>query len=182
MPDIILETQRLILRTQAEGDVALFAKYMNTPAVRKYIRGVQELHEIEAGFAKMAASMAQNGFAFMVVQHKESGDVIGNCGFKTIDDRIPSMKDEMEIGWSLREDYWRQGYAYEAAYACLDHAFNRLGAPRVLALTSERNIASWKMMEKLGMSRRPDLDFEDPDYPPEDNPAIVHWIERRTWK
>jgi RimJ/RimL family protein N-acetyltransferase len=182
MPEIIIETQRLILRTEAPGDQAVFAQYMNTAAVREHLRGVQEPHEIEAGFARMAACMAQNGFGFMVMQHKESGDVIGNCGFKLVDDRILTMQGDMEIGWSLREDYWRQGYAYEAAYACLDHAFIRLHAQHIVAITSERNVASWRMMEKLGLTRRADLDFTDAQYPPEDNPAIVYWIERDTWK
>jgi RimJ/RimL family protein N-acetyltransferase len=182
MPEIIIETQRLILRTEAPGDLAVFLEHMNTQAVREHLRGVQEPHEVEAGFARMAACMAQNGFGFMIMQHKATGDVIGNCGFKLIDERILSMQGSMEIGWSLRQDYWRQGYAYEAAHACLDHAFTRLHAHHVLAITSERNVASWKMMEKLGLTRRAEFDFTDPEYPPQDNPAIVYWIERKTWK
>ena len=181
MPEIILETARLILRTEAPGDLTVFLQHMNTAAVREYLCGVQEPHEVEAGFARMAACMAQNGFGFMVMQHKMTGDVIGNCGFKLVDERISSFQGSMEIGWSLREDYWRQGYAFEAAHACLNHAFTRLHAPHVLAITSERNVPSWKMMEKLGMARRADLDFIGPDYPPEDNPAMIYWIEKTAW-
>jgi RimJ/RimL family protein N-acetyltransferase len=178
MAEIILETDRLILRTQTDGDVAQFLRHLNSPVVRAYLCGPQEAHEIEAGFAKVAAMRAQHGFSFLVVQHKESGDVIGNCGLKLIDGRIPSMEGSFEIGWLLREDYWRQGYAYEAASACIDWAFNRLDAPHILALTCDANIASWKMMEKLGMTRRADLDFVDSDFPPETNPTIIYWIEK----
>ncbi len=181
MPEIIIETKRLILRTEAPGDQAVFLQFMNTPLVREHLNGVQEPHELEAGFARMAACRAENGFSFMIVQHKESGDVMGNCGFKIVDERIPSFTGAMEIGWSLRPDYWRQGYAYEAASACLEYAFTRLDAPHVLSITSERNVASCAMMEKLGMKRRADLDFSDPDYPPQDNPAIVYWIEHSIW-
>ncbi len=177
MPEIILETARLILRTEAPGDRAIWAQHMNTPQVMEHLGGPRDVHKIEAGFERMAACRALNGFSFMIMQHKITGDVIGNCGLKQIDGRIPSM----EIGWSLRADYWRQGYAMEAARATLDLAFQRFDAPHVLALTSERNIPSWKMMEKLGMVRRPDLDFDDPDYPPEDNPTIIYWIEKSTW-
>lgn len=181
MAEIILETKRLILRTEAPGDLAAFLEHMNIAAVREHLCGVQEPHEVEAGFARMAACRAQNGFSFMVMQHKITGDVIGNCGFKLIDGRIPAFEGDMEIGWSLRADYWRRGYAFEAAHACLDYAFTRLGAPHVLSITSARNVPSWKMMEKLGMVRRTDLDFIDPDYPPEDNPSIIYWIERASW-
>jgi RimJ/RimL family protein N-acetyltransferase len=178
MAEIILETQRLILRTQAPGDQEQFLLHLNTPQVREHLCGPQEPHEIEAGFAKVAATRAQHGFGFMVVQHKESGDVIGNCGLKVIDDRIPSFEGSPEIGWSIRADYWRQGYAMEAASACIDWAFNRLDLPHILSLTSSRNIASWKMMEKLGMTRRADLDFHDPNWPACDNPTILYWIEK----
>jgi RimJ/RimL family protein N-acetyltransferase len=178
MAEIVLETERLILRTQAPGDQEQFLLHLNSPLVRQYLRGPQKPHEIEAGFAKVAAMRAQHGFGFMVVQHKATGDVIGNCGLKLIDGRIPSMEGSMEVGWLLRADYWRQGYAFEAANACIDWAFSRFDAPHVLALTCERNIASWKMMEKLGMARRADLDFIDPDWPPEDNPTIIYWIEK----
>jgi RimJ/RimL family protein N-acetyltransferase len=79
----------------------------------------------------------------------------------------------------LRADYWRKGYALEAATACLDLAFNRFDAKMVYAMTSERNVASWRMMEKLGMQHCADLNFPDPDYPPKDNPTMVYSIEKK---
>ena len=109
MAEIIIETPRMILRTEAPGDLAIFLEHMNTPHVQEHLCGVKEPHEVEAAFARMAACRAQNGFSFMILQHKETGDVIGNCGYKLIDDRIPTMEGAMEIGWSLREDYWRKG-------------------------------------------------------------------------
>jgi RimJ/RimL family protein N-acetyltransferase len=88
------------------------------------------------------------------------------------------MHSQFEIGWTLRAEYWRQGYAFEAATASLNLAFNRFDALIVYALTSERNTASWRMMEKLAMQRCVNLDFADPDYPPEDNPTMIYAIER----
>ena len=87
----------------------------------------------------------------------------------------------MEVGWRLREDAWGQGYAREAATASLDLAFKRFGADEVVALTVARNTASWGLMKRLGMQRREDLDFDDPRFPPEDNPAILYSIDRETW-
>ena len=48
--------------------------------------------------------------------------------------------------------------------------------------TSERNVASWRVMQKLGMRRLAELDYEDPDYPPEDNPTMVWGITREEWQ
>ena len=74
------------------------------------------------------------------------------------------------------------GYAGEAMRAVLDWAFGRVGAPHVVALTSEANVASWKLMEKLGMVRRADLDFEDPNFPPEDRTTILYSITAKQWQ
>ncbi len=175
-----METARLILRTEAPGDQAIWAEHMNTSAVMEYLGGPREQHKIEASFAKMAAMRATHGFGFNLMQHKVTGELIGNCGLKLVDNPLAPavMQDQFEIGWSLRAEYWRQGYALEAAIATLDLAFNRFNAPIVYAMTSERNVASWQMMEKLGMQRRADLDFPDPDYPPADNPTMTYSIQK----
>ena len=180
MPEIILETDRLVLRTIAEGDYSVWIKYMNVPEVREYLGGVEEPHEIEAAFARMEASQATQGFSFWFAALKSCGTLIGSCGLKRLDaETAPeSIKGEIEIGWILRPDYWGKGYASEAASASLDYAFHYLDAPRVIALTSESNIASWKMMEKIGMRRRPEYEFYDPAFPPRDNPTIVYIKEK----
>ena len=65
--------------------------------------------------------------------------------------------------------------------AALMLAFERLDLARLYAQTSERNTASWRLMQRLGMSRRADLDYLDPDYPPEDNPTMVWDLRRDAW-
>ena len=87
-----------------------------------------------------------------------------------------------EIGWLIREDRWRRGYAEEAVRAVLDWAFGRVDAPNVVALTSQANVPSWKLMEKLGMVRRKDLDFDDPAYPPEDRTTILYSLTKEQWE
>lgn len=180
MAEIIAETERLILRTEAPGDIDIWAEHMNTPAVMEFLGGPRTREKIEESFAKMAALRAQFGYGFALMQHKLTGELIGNCGIGPIDNPLApqEMQGFFHIGWSLRESYWRQGYAYEAASAHLEIAFNRFEAPIVYALTSESNQASWGLMEKLGMQRRADLDFADPDYPPRDNPTMIYAIEK----
>lgn len=65
------------------------------------------------------------------------------------------------------------GYAREAAAACLGWAFSEIEAPRVVSITVPANARSWGLMERLGMIRRPDLDFSHPTLP-EGDPLRAH--------
>lgn len=96
------------------------------------------------------------------------------------DDAGSPVEGEYEAGWRLREDAWGQGYAKEAAIASLGFAFASLGAERVVALTVSGNIPSWRLMERLGMVRRPDLDYIGPDWA--EGTVIVYVIGREEWQ
>jgi RimJ/RimL family protein N-acetyltransferase len=72
---------------------------------------------------------------------------------------------EIEIGWRLREDVWGRGYAREAAAASLNWAWRELACARIVAVTAEVNARSWGLMQRLGMRRLPDLDFDHPEFP-----------------
>lgn len=182
MADIIAETQRLILRTIEDGDAERQYRLLNTPAVMARLGGVKELQEIEAKHAKSRASYAQDGFSFLMMIEKTTGELVGHCGIKRVDNPLARNQGDHEVGWLVREDRWRRGYAEEAMRAVLDWAFVRVGARHVVALTSQLNVPSWTLMEKLGMRRRADLDFDDPAYPPEDRTTILYSLEAANWK
>ena len=80
-----------------------------------------------------------------------------------------------EAGWRIAETHWGRGYAREAAEASLAWAWANTDATTVAAWTSADNVASWKLMERLGMTRRPDLDFDHPDG---SGPLLVYAIGR----
>ena len=182
MADIIAETDRLILRTIEEGDAIEQDRLLNTPSVMARLGGVKELHEIEAKHAKAMAMYAREGFSFLFMIEKASGEMVGHCGIKRVDNPLAPNVGDHEIGWLVREDRWRRGYAEEAMRAVLDWAFTRITAPHVVALTSHANAGSWKLMQKLGMVRREDLDFADPAFPAEDNPTIQYSLTQEQWE
>ncbi|MEG9269636.1 GNAT family N-acetyltransferase [Qipengyuania sp. Mu-71] len=182
MADIIAETDRLILRTIEEGDAIEQDRLLNTPSVMARLGGVKELHEIEAKHAKAMAMYAREGFSFLFMIEKASGEMVGHCGIKRVDNPLAPNVGDHEIGWLVREDRWRRGYAEEAMRAVLDWAFTRIAAPHVVALTSHANGGSWKLMQKLGMVRREDLDFADPAFPAEDNPTIQYSLTQEQWE
>ncbi len=181
MPDIVIETERLILRKIGESDAALQYELLNTPTVMEYLGGVKELHEIEAKHAKSMSWFAREGFGFMMLIEKSTGELVGHCGMKRVDNPLAPNVGDHEIGWLVREDRWRHGYANEAMRAVIDWAFQSIGVPHIVALTCERNVPSWRFMEKLGMERRGDLDFTDPSYDPRDNPTIQYSLTRAQW-
>jgi RimJ/RimL family protein N-acetyltransferase len=183
MVDIIAETDRLVLRTSSESDIEKWMRVLNTPAVTRHLGGMQERHQVEAKFARVAAAIAQHGLGFWLVQLKETGALIGDCGIALIDTPAApdALQNQWQIGWRFGEKYWGKGFAAEAAQAVFEIAFRQAGLPILFAQTSENNQASWRLMEKLGMERAKTLDYVDPDYPPEENPTIVFQLKRVNW-
>ncbi|QYJ07282.1 GNAT family N-acetyltransferase [Qipengyuania flava] len=182
MADIIAETDRLILRTIEEGDAEEQMRVLNSENVMARLGGPKELHETQAKHARQMALYAREGFSFLFMIEKATGEMVGHCGMKRVDNPNAPNQGDHEVGWLVREDRWRRGLAEEAMRAVLDWAFTRVGAPHVVALTSEANVGSWKLMGKLGMVRRKDLDFSDPAYPPEDNPTIQYSLTKEQWE
>lgn len=180
MADIVAETGRLVLRRELPGDLAVWLEHINTPQVMEKVGGVQSPDEVAASFAKMAA--AELPFVFVAL--KADGTLLGKCGFAPIETPVApdALRGQVQIGWTLRADHWGHGYAREAAEAMLALGFARLGLTTVFAQTSERNDASWRLMERLGMRRRADLDYPDADYPPEDNPTMVYRLDAADWR
>jgi RimJ/RimL family protein N-acetyltransferase len=184
MAEVITETERLRLREWDERDVHTFYQIMNTPAVMRWLGGMQTPEEWTAGYQRLRSYSDEFGFTFWIVERKADGEILGFCGLKRANaPGADKIAGEVEIGWRLREDCWGQGIAKEAAVASLDLAFDRFAAPRVVAITALGNLPSQGLMIRLGMSRREDLDFVDQRFPPDSeiNPQIVFLIDAADW-
>jgi len=107
------------------------------------------------------------GHCFWALEERETGKFLGFCGLKTAPPGTP-IADDIEIGWRLKRAAWGRGYAREAALASLDWGFTNLDCLRIAAITVPANTRSWGLMERLGMTRRTDLDFEHPSLAPGD--------------
>ena len=181
MVEAAATTERLVLRDWRDGDRAAFLRHLNSPAVMRWLGGVQDDATYAAAFDRLESYRRDFGHTFWIVERKADGEVLGFCGLKRVNAEGASCLGDMEVGWRLREDAWGQGYAKEAAIASLDLAFGRFAAPHVVALTVPGNRASWGLMEKLGMKRREDLDYTDPRFGPDLNPTIVYSIAAAEW-
>ncbi|MEL6876748.1 MAG: GNAT family N-acetyltransferase [Pseudomonadota bacterium] len=182
MAETVLTTDRLELRAIDEGHLDAHLEHLNTPAVMARLGGPRSREAIAEKHAASRASFAKEGFGFMLVYERDTGELVAHCGLKRVSNPLAPNVGTHEIGWLVREDRWRMGYAEEAVRALINWAFDTHGAPHLVALTSESNIGSWKLMEKLGMERRTDLDFDDPFFSDEDNPTIQYGLTRERWE
>ena len=181
MTEIVAETERLRLRGWREGDRAEFVRHLNTPAVMRWLGGVQDEATFTAAFDRLDSYQRDFGHTFWIVERKSDSALLGFCGLKRVNSPGAHCPGDFEIGWRLREDTWGQGYAKEAAAETLDLAFSRFNAPHVVALTVPGNEASWGLMLRLGMKRRDDLEFLDDRFGPDLNPCIVFTITADEW-
>ncbi len=185
MADFRLETPRLILRDWREEDWDSFFRHTNTPAVMRWLGGIMDASKRASQREMIEARARDYGHTFWVVERKWDGghlqgETIGFCGLKRANQPGSPIGD-FEIGWRLREDAWGRGYAREAAQASMRAGFETFGAPHMIALTVDGNDASWGLMERLGMIRRPDLDFASDDFDPATGVIIVYSITRQQW-
>lgn len=184
MAEVVAETDRLRLRTWDDDDEFRFYEAMNTPAVMRWLGGLQTPEAWSAGYQRLRGYERDFGFTFWIAERRTDGAILGFCGLKRAN--APGADDiagDVEIGWRLREDAWGQGYAKEGAIASLDLAFGRFAAPHVVAVTAAGNRPSQGLMIRLGMTRRPELDFVDQRFSPDSdvNPQVVFSIDAADW-
>ncbi len=97
------------------------------------------------------------GIARQYVENLE-GEFLGYCGLNPVDD-IPEIGDHVDIGWRFFPAAWGQGFATEAALAILTQLAPNIPYEVVYAYTAPDNLASQAVMARLGLNRRPELDF-----------------------
>ncbi len=171
-----IETDRLILRSWRESDRDPFAKLNSDPDVMQYFPDIQRRDVSDVSVDRRMAHDKEHGFCFWAADLKATGKFIGFIGMEIAHEGIPGAGSP-EIGWRLSKDVWGQGLAPEGAKACLLYAFSTLKAPEVVSITSKNNIPSMRVMEKIGMHREPDHDFDHPDVP-DDSPIKPHVFYR----
>lgn len=144
----ILETERLILREIVVSDDEFILDLLNQPSFIKYI-GNRNVHSLERAREvieeRYQASYRDNGFGLWAVELKETNVPIGMCGFVRRDG-LP----DADIGFAFLPQFERLGYALESARAVMEYGIKTLGLKHVLAITTQNNESSGRLLEKLG--------------------------------
>jgi RimJ/RimL family protein N-acetyltransferase len=164
MAELRLETERLILREWRDEDRAPFYAMSSDPRVMATLGPLMTRAESDALIDRVRARQVDYGHTVWALERKADAAFLGWCGIVLAPDGIP-VAGQPEIGWRLAHHAWGQGYAREAAITSLDWAFGVRNMERVWAYTSHGNTRSWGLMERLGMKRHLDLDFDHPTVP-----------------
>jgi Acetyltransferases, including N-acetylases of ribosomal proteins len=152
-PNYPLTTDRLRLRPFTRGDVDAVFDYRGREDVARYLFD-PPLSREECALA-IQQRTSQTGFAnegdriVLAVEPLDTGQVIGEVSliWRSVEAR------QGELGWIFHPDFHGRGYATEATNAMLALAFGPADLHRVFARCDARNVASWRLMERLGMRR-----------------------------
>ncbi len=147
--DIVFETKRLLLRKFTLADAALVYQLNSDPQVITYLHEPLLNNETEAAriLQQILLPPYEKKLGRWAIHLKEDSRFIGWCGLKQIPDSI-----DIDLGYRLMKTAWGKGYATEATSQTLNYAFKTLALPSVLAKVHADNIASIKVLEKIGMN------------------------------
>lgn len=144
-----LETERLILRKMTLEDAEDMFEYASDPDVAKYTTwdAHQSIKDSKFFLEIVVERYKNRQITDWGIVHKEEGKLIGTCGFA----ECHLFHSRAEIGYALSRKYWRQGYMSEAVTAIIRFGFQTMNLNRIEARCEVENIASARVMEKVGM-------------------------------
>ena len=147
--EIVIETERVILRKFTIDDAAFMLEMLNTPTWLRFIgdRNVKTLEEAENYLLNgNIRSYQEYGFGFYVVVIKETQESIGICGIV----KREGLED-MDIGFAFFQQFMGKGYGYEAGSATLNYALNDLKIKKIVAIVDPENVVSIALLKKIGL-------------------------------
>ena len=172
-----METERLVLRRWADGDVEALATIFAEPAFWHFPfgRGFTR-EETEQFVERQLEHWATHGFGVWAVELRADGRLAGYAGL-SIPSWLPQVLPAVEAGWRLHPEHWGKGLATEGGRASLRYGFEELGLDRIISLVMPENVASLRVAAKLGMAevlRTWDAAHEVP--------LLVYEVTREAWE
>jgi len=150
MKNVELTTARLKLRAFREADIDPMQQIVNGKDVLRYFPKTDPLsrERVERMIHNLLKHWEEHGFGLWAIELSLSGELIGRCGLQVIPDT-----GEEEVDFILGREYWGQGYATEAGLASLRYGFEVVKLKSIVGIVHIENVASQKVLEKLGMKR-----------------------------
>jgi RimJ/RimL family protein N-acetyltransferase len=159
---VVLETERLLLRHFTESDADALLQMESEPDVLRYV-GRKPLADVDAYRNKIQSAFLPyydkgGGYGAWAIIEKSSGEFVGGCSLRPARDAdlaaaMDYGTDEVELGYGLRKPSWGRGYATELARALVRRALTEPGAASVVACVTVDNLASVRVLEKVGLRR-----------------------------
>ncbi len=156
--EFFLETDRLVFRTWCKDDLNLALGLWGDPEVTKLFDNRGKLNEREVRERLLQELRTQEKYSvqYWPIFEKQNGVHIGAAGLRPKN----LNENQYEIGFHVRSRFWRMGYGSEAANAVIQYAFRELAASSLFAGHNPKNIASGKLLKKLGFEYSHDEYYE----------------------
>jgi RimJ/RimL family protein N-acetyltransferase len=145
---VVLETERLVLRHLTADDVEAIFAVIGDPETMKYYPQPFSRDDAQRWIDRSLERYRADGCGLFAVVLKPTREVIGNCGLVRQEVEGESM---LEVGYHFRRDHWGHGYATEAARGCMEYAFRQFAAEKVVSLILPENVPSRRVAERNGM-------------------------------
>ena len=151
--NLILETDRLILREKKLSDAEALFEMDSNPKVHQYLwnKPLTDISEVHSYIKLVRAQYLQNNIGRFVVILKETNDLMGWAGLKLNTEIVNNKINFYDIGYRLNEKFWGKGYASEASYAWMDYGFKVMKIKIMEAAAHTENIASNRILQKIGL-------------------------------
>ncbi len=154
----VILTERLGLRQLTEGDLPELNRMLGDPEVMTYYPEPWSRAKVDAWLERNQLSYTHHGHGIWAIERRTDGTFLGECGL--LWQEVEGVRD-VEVGWHVQKENWRQGIASEAGAACLAHALDVVGLPRVISIIRPANIPSRGVAEKIGMTVGWEASFHD---------------------
>ena len=146
----MITTDRLLLREFNSGDLAQLARVLSNTKTMAFWPQPLTIEQVQGWLESSIESYLANGFGRWLILDRQTLEVIGDCGIRVSDvNGVP----EHDLGYIIHHPWWRQGFAYEAAYGCMKYGFEQLKLDRLVANMAYDHAGSIAVAEKLGMKK-----------------------------
>jgi RimJ/RimL family protein N-acetyltransferase len=164
-----METARLQLRQFTLDDFDDLFRLYSDAEVMKYL-SLRTREQTQASLHKHIQHWQQHNFGMWAVIHKDSSKLIGRCGLGFLENT-----PEVELGYVFDKSYWNMGLGTEASQATLQYGFRELKLERIVAIAKPENIASVRVIQKVGMKYQKNAHYYGHD-------VVYYAISRSEWQ
>ena len=140
----MIETARLFLCPPSDSNIIKLENLWRSAEVRKYLGGVLHRDAARKKTAELQRHWYSYGFGQWMILKRTSLEVIGVCG-------LHYSEDGLELSYMFYPQFWRQGFAQEAANASISHGFETLEEQKIISITQKVNASSMRLLENIGM-------------------------------
>ncbi|MBU7582310.1 MAG: GNAT family N-acetyltransferase [Nostoc sp. TH1S01] len=164
-----IETPRLRLRRFVTDDFDDLCRIYSDTEVMKYL-SPRNKEQTQASLHKHIQHWQQHNFGMWAVVHKDNGKLIGRCGLGFLENT-----PEVELGYVFDKSYWNMGIGTEAATATINYGFAEAKLNRIVAIAHPENIASVRVIQKVGMKYEKNAHFYNVD-------VVYYALNQEAWQ